>query len=82
MKLPDNFQLYWEDFQTRWSKVQGYLNPEKPNTMMELFRPNLHTTPAPAKRFLEPIIASAGIITLMFLTALALGNFAMLMICT
>ncbi len=49
---------------------------------MELFRPNLHTTPAPAKRILEPIIASAGLITLIFLAALALGNFAMLMICS
>ena len=82
MKLPDNFQLYWEAFQSQWSKVRGHLNPKEPNTMMELFRPNLRATPAPAKRILEPLIASARLITLLFLAALALGNFAMLMVCS
>ena len=82
MKLPESFSQYWESLQAQWNKAQAKLNPRKPNTMMELFRPNLKGTPQSAKRFLEPIIASAGLIVLLFLAALAVGNFAMLIACS
>lgn len=82
MKLPDPLQLYWESIQNQWSKIRGQLPPEKNNTMLELFRPALGNTPAPAKRIMEPIIAGAGIIALLFLAAVVIGNFSMILVCS
>ncbi len=82
MKLPETIELYWNSLQTQWSRVKHKLDPNHPNTMLELFRPNLRNTPTPAKRFLEPMIASISIIALFLLSALAVGNFTMLLACS
>jgi len=82
MKFPPTLQAYLDMAQAKWGDAQQPLPNTPLTTALELFRPQVNVASRPARRFLEPLIAATALFVLLVLSAISLGNFGMLVLCS
>lgn len=78
----DNLSDRLRDFSSRLrqqaERIRAGLDPNRPDStaVAAFLRPNLGATPAPVRRFLEPIIAGAAAVVIAMLLGFGLYGFA------